>query len=124
MSNSTYNLLVDSLSKRLSNYDKMISDIDSLNVVKSAHFSMTVSIESSRIYYVTITLFKNNKLAFKNYANRIVSFVDDPISVNRMKDFKDIVNVKHNNWKFIHLENMTIELYEPLSDINIYLKNS
>jgi hypothetical protein len=83
---------------------------------------MTTSIESSRIYYVTVTLYKNNRLAFENYASRIELFIDAPVSANRLKDFKDVININHDNWKFIYLENITIELYEPNNDANLYLK--
>lgn len=84
---------------------------------------MTTSVLSSRIYYVNITLFKNDKQAFENYANRIVSFIADSVSANRVKNFKDISIIKYDNWKFIYLENITIELNcDQIDDVNLYLK--
>lgn len=122
LGNSTYNSLVDSLTIRLNNYYKITSGSDSLGMLIDNYFSMTKSIESSRIYYIKITLFKNDKLAFEKFANRIVLFIDDSVSINKLKNFKDIINVPNENWKFVYLENMTIELYEPFNDINLYFK--
>ncbi len=110
--NSTYGLLVDSLSKELTNFGSLPSGMRSPGAIEETSFIRPEPIYSSYIGRVTISMYKNDRLAFDTFAQDVIAFTNDSISVEGLKNFKNVNNILYKDINMIYLENIIIRLMD------------